>query len=151
LLLRLKPFNLSIRLDHSLDTGQWRVPYTQIGFDANATLVHSTNPSCSTPSEAAQYNESDRCLRDAKKLKFARRTGGTNPITRHTLTADEVIGEVLDCNNAFIPIAVGSFGELGSLFRSFIKNHKALPLLLFSPDRTNAARAAARATVHRTC
>jgi hypothetical protein len=79
LLPRLKPFDLSIRLDHSLDISQWRVPYTQIGFDV--TLVHSTNPSCSTPSEAAQYNESDLCLRDGEKLKFARRTGGTNPIT----------------------------------------------------------------------
>jgi hypothetical protein len=75
----LKPFDLSIRLDHSLETGQWRVPYTRIGFDV--TLIHSTNPSCSTPSEVAQYNETDLHLRDGEKMKFARRIGGTNPIT----------------------------------------------------------------------
>jgi hypothetical protein len=52
----LKPFDLSIRLYHSLETGQWHEPYTRIGFDV--TLIqHSTNPSCSTPSEVAQYNE----------------------------------------------------------------------------------------------
>jgi hypothetical protein len=71
----LKSFHLFIRLDHSLETGQWRVPYTRIGFDV--TLIHSTNPSCSTPSEVAQYNETDLRLRDGEKMKFVRRTGGT--------------------------------------------------------------------------
>jgi hypothetical protein len=68
-------------------------------------------------------------------MKFARRTGGTNPIT--------VIGEILDTNNMFIPIAVGSLGEFGSLFRRFIESHKTLPLPTFSQDRPNATRAAA--------
>jgi hypothetical protein len=54
-------------------------------------------------------------------MKFARRTGGTNPITNKTLSADEVIGEILDTNSVFIPIAVGPFGEFGSLFRRFIE------------------------------
>jgi hypothetical protein len=108
----LKPFNLSIRLDHSLETGQWRVPYTRIGFDV--TLIQSTNPSCSTPSEVAQYNETDLLLRDGEKMKFARRLGGTNPITKLTLIADEVIGKILDSNNVFIPIAVGPLDELGT-------------------------------------
>jgi hypothetical protein len=93
----LKPFDLSIRLDHSLESCQWHVQYTRIGFDV--TLIHSTNPSCSTPSEVAQYNETDLRLRDGEKMKFARRIGGTNPITRRTLTADGVIGEILDSNN----------------------------------------------------
>jgi hypothetical protein len=144
---RLKPFDLSIRLDHSLESGQWRVPYTRIGFDV--TLIHSTNPSCSTPSEVAQYNETDLRLRDGEKMKFARRTGGTNPITRRMLTADEVIGEILDNNNVFIPIAVGPFGELGTLFRWFIENCKVLPLPTFSQDRPNATSAAEQATTHR--
>jgi hypothetical protein len=49
-------------------------------------------------------------------MKFARRTAGTNPITNKTLSADEVIGEIIDTNNVFIPIAVGPLGEFGSLF-----------------------------------
>lgn len=144
----LKPFDLSVRLDHSLETGQWRVPYTRIGFDV--TLIHSTNPSCSSPSEVAQYNETDLRLRDGEKMKFARRTGGTNPISNITLTADQVIGEILDSNNVFIPIAVGPFGELGTLFRRFIENCRVLPLPTFSPERVNAKRAAERATNNRT-
>jgi hypothetical protein len=89
-------------------------------------------------------------LRDGKKMKFARRTGGTNPITKRTLTADEVIGEILDSNNVFIPIAIGPFGELGTLFRRFIGNCRVLPLPTFSQDRPNATRAAERAVTHRT-
>jgi hypothetical protein len=81
---RLKPFDLLIRLDHSLDTTRcWQTPYTRIGFDV--TLIHSTNNSSSSTSEAAQYNETDLRLRDGEKMKFARRTGGTNPIINTTL------------------------------------------------------------------
>jgi hypothetical protein len=76
--------------------------------------------------------------------------GGTNPITNKTLSADEVIGEILDTNNVFIPIAVGPFGEFGSLFHRFIKTHKTLPLPTFSQDRPNATRAAALAVTNRT-
>jgi hypothetical protein len=145
---RLKPFDLSIRLDHSLDTRCWRTPYKRIGFDV--TLIHSTNDSSSSTSEAAQYNETYLRLRDGEKMKFARRTGGTNPITNKTLSADQVIGEILDTNNAFIPLAVGPFGEYGSLFRRFIESHRVLPLPSFSTDRPNATRAAALAVNNRT-
>ena len=145
---QLKPFDLSIRLDHQLDTRCWRTPYTRIGFDV--TIIHSTMDSSSSASEAALYNETDLRLRDGEKMKFARRTGGTNPLTKRTLTADEVIGEILDCNNAFIPIAVGPFGELGSIFRRFIERYNTLPLPTFSKERPNAERAAKRAIIHRT-
>jgi hypothetical protein len=83
-------------------------------------------------------------------MKFARRTGGTNPLTNQTLSADEVIGEILDSNNAFIPIAVGPFGEFGSLFLRFIERSRTLPLPTFSADRPNATRAAERAITNRT-
>jgi hypothetical protein len=52
-------------------------------------------------------------------MKFARRTGGTNEITKRTLSADEVIGKIMDANFSFIPIAVGAFGEIGSTFLRF--------------------------------
>jgi hypothetical protein len=83
-------------------------------------------------------------------MKFARRTGGTNPITNKTLSVDEVICEILDTNNVFIPVAVGPFGEFGILFRRFIESHKILPLPEFSADRPNATRAAALAVMNRT-
>jgi hypothetical protein len=105
--------------------------------------IHSTNDSSSSSSEAAQYNKTDLRLRDGEKMKFARRMGGTNPITTKTPSADEVIGEILDTNNVFVPIAVGPFGEFDSLFRRFIEWHKILPLPTFSPDPQNATRAAA--------
>jgi hypothetical protein len=73
-------------------------------------------------------------------MKFARRTGGTNPITNKTLSADEVIGEILYMNNVFIPIAVGPFGEFGSLIRQFIESHMILSLLEFSIDQMQHER-----------
>jgi hypothetical protein len=76
---RLKPFDLSIRLDHSLDPGSWRTHLSRIGFDV--TIIHATRPSVCTPSEAAQFTESDLHLRDGEKQKFARRNGGTNKLT----------------------------------------------------------------------
>jgi hypothetical protein len=126
---RLKPFDLSIRLDHSLDPGSWRTHLSRIGFDV--TIIHATRPSVCTPSEAAQFTESDLRLRDKEKQKFARRNGGTNKLTRRTLTADGVIGEIIDSNNSFIPIAVGPNGEFGSLFRRFLHGFNPLPLPTF--------------------
>jgi hypothetical protein len=145
---RLQPFDLSIRLDHSLDTGHWKTPYKRIGFDV--TIIHSTKPSSSTASEAAQYNEMDLRLRDGERMKFARPRGGTNPITARTVPPDDVIGEIINSNQAFIPIAVGPFGGFGSLFCRFIDDVNTLPLPTLPTDRPNAARAAKIATNHRT-
>jgi hypothetical protein len=65
-----------------------------------------------------------------------------NKLTRRTLTTDAVIGEILDSNNVFIPIAVGPNGEFGSLFRRFLNGSNPLPLPTFRDDRPNAIRAA---------
>lgn len=145
---RLKPFDLSIRLDHSLDPAAWRTHFSRIGFDV--TLIHSTKPSISTVSEAATYTESDLRLRDGEKCKFARRTGGTNHLTHRTLSADDVIGEIIESNNAFIPIAVGPHGEFGTLFRRFIEGTDPIPISSFPPNRPNAKLAAEIATNART-
>jgi hypothetical protein len=105
------------------DTRCWRSPYTRIGF--GVTLIHSTNNSSSSNSEAAQYNETDLGLRDGEKMKFAKRTGSMNPIpiTNKTLSADEVIGEILlDANNVFIPIAAGPLVNLGAYSEGSMKH-----------------------------
>jgi hypothetical protein len=145
---RLKPFDLSVRLDHSLTTGAIRTPYSRIGFDV--TLIHSTRPPAISETEAAQYTDIDLRLREGERLKFVRRTGGTNKITKRTLSADEVIGEIMDGNNCLIPIAVGPYGELGSLFRRFLRGDTVIPITNFDPDRPHARRAYDRATHIRT-
>ena len=55
-----------------------------------------------------------------KKKKFERPRGGTNNVTRVTLTGDQAIGQMIDSNQAPIPIAVGPFGELGEIFMRFL-------------------------------
>jgi hypothetical protein len=92
----------------------------------------------------------DLRLRDGERTKFARPRRGTNPITARTVPPDDVIGEILNSNQAFIPIAVGPFGSFDSLFCRFIDDVTTLSLPTFPVDRPNASRAAKLATNHRT-
>ena len=68
--------------------------------------------------------------------------GGTNDITSKTLSPDEVIGEINNSNYSFIPIAIGPFGEMGSIFRRFWDGSDPLPLPKFDSDKPEADRAA---------
>ena len=145
---RLQPFDVSIRLDHSLESGAWRVPFSRIGFDV--TIVHSTKQPTTNPSEAAKYTIADLRLREGEREKFARRRGSTNTLTKRTLSADQIIGEIMTANNTFIPIAVGPNGEFGSLFRRFLEGDNALQLPSFSSERPNALLAAERAVSSKT-
>ena len=121
-----------------------------MGFDV--TLIHSTKdlPSNLPDSETATFNTHELRLREGEKHKFARQSGGTNAISKRTLSADEVIGEILDSNYAFIPIAVGPFGDIGSLFMRFWDGSDTLPLPNFTKACPNALRAAKRATAGET-
>jgi hypothetical protein len=85
----------------------------------------------------------DLHLRDGERMKIARPRGGT----KHCPTIvppDDVISEILNSNQAFIPIEVGPFGSFG------FDNVTTLPLPTFSVDQPNASRAAKLATNHRT-
>lgn len=73
-------------------------------------------------------------------MKFARRTGGTNKLTKKTLSADQVIGEIINGNNCFIPISVGHFGDLGSLFGRFLSGDNVIPITSLGNERPNAQR-----------
>jgi hypothetical protein len=57
-------------------------------------------------------------------MKFARRPGGTNTITNtnKTLSADGVIGEILNTNNVFTPIAVCHLVNLAASYANSL-NH----------------------------
>jgi len=118
----LKPFDLSIRLDHLLSDKAWCTPFSRIGFDVH--LIHPPRPSSSNQlDESAQHHELDLRLREGEKMKFARSrsrmTGGKNEITKRTLSAHEVTGKIMDANFSFIPIAIGAFGEIGRTFLLF--------------------------------
>ena len=114
----LKLFDLLIRLNHLLTQGTWQIPFARIGFDV--VFIHSNKRAPLDPSpEAASYYESDLSLREGEQKKFARSRGGTNAITGKILTPDEVIGEINDANQCFIPIAIEPHGEIGSTFRRF--------------------------------
>jgi hypothetical protein len=141
----LKPFDVSIRLDHLLSDGAWRTPFARIGFDI--TLVHSTKPLSLPPShdETATVNENTLRLRKGESDKFARRTGGTNEVSKRTLSADQVIGEIMEASYSFIPVAIGPFGEIGDIFMRFWDGSANPTPFSFPRERPYAAEAAKRA------
>ena len=131
-------------ITHStLEPGALRVPFSLIGF--NVVMIHATQPSKSSPSEAATYNETDLRLRVGERKKFECSRGGTNILTKRTLSPDKVIGEILNnANYSFVvPIAVGPYGEIGSLLTtSYTEATHYLYQTLTLIARTRAARAA---------
>jgi hypothetical protein len=89
----------------------------------------------------------DLRISDRERMKFSRPRGGTNPITTRTVQPDDIIGEIINSNQAFNPIAVGPlFKGIGYLFCRFIDDVNTLPLPTFLTDRPNPARVAKLAT-----
>ena len=134
----LRPFDLSVKLDHVIGKDRWRTPLSRLGFDVT---VISSAVSSSTASQIAQKKESDMRLQDGEQKKFSR-NAYTNPDTGVTLTGDEIIGEILDTNSALIPITVTEFGQLGSLARRFFYGTAAMKLPTFGVNEPNAKLAA---------
>lgn len=120
----LRPFDLSIKLDHILTDGAWRSSLNRIGFDV--TLI-SSNVSSSKQSLINLNKETEQRLCEKEKAKFMRKSH-TDEGSGIILTGDEQIGEIFRHNNALVPIAVTEFGQLGSLFnRFFIWNRHPSP------------------------
>lgn len=86
-------------------------------------------------------HEMDLRLRDSENSKFARPGGGTNRETLRTYSPDEVMGLIVDANYAFLPIAVGPFGNIGRVFVRFWNSTLAWKFNEsdFKEDRPNAA------------
>eukprot|EP00956_Cyclotella_meneghiniana_P011645 scaffold16384_cov76-Cyclotella_meneghiniana.AAC.5 len=123
----LKPFDLSIRLNHLLTQGACQIPFGRIG------------PSLDT----ASFNESDLRLREGEMKKFARRTGGTNNVTSKTLSADEVIGELNRCKLQLHTYCNWPpWRNRKHFFKCFWDGSDPLPLPSFTKDRPEAKRAA---------
>ena len=134
----IRPFDLSIKLDHLLGDSIWRSPLNRIGFDV---YVISSNASTSTKAQTNKKKKSDIRLRDGEKEKFCRK-GHTDKGSSTTLTGDEIIGEILNTNSALIPITVTEFGQFGSLFERFLFGREALKIPNFSDNQKNAKAAA---------
>ena len=62
------------------------------------------------------------------------------------LTGDQAIGQILDSNQALIPIDIGPFGELGEIFMQFLYGTAPRSLPKISASKPNAQRALDLAT-----
>ena len=134
----IRPFDLSIKLDHLLTDRAWRSPLCRLGFDV---CVISSNASSSAKSLTACKHTSALRLRNSEWEKFCRR-GHTNKDTKLTMTGNEIIGEILATNIALIPITVTDLGQFGSLFERFLYGTDAHKLPTFGKDRVHARKAA---------
>jgi hypothetical protein len=66
-------------------------------------------------------------------------------VSQKTLSADQVIGEIVDTNYSFIPVDIGPFGEIGDVFMRFWDENVNPAPLAFPKQRSNAAEASKRA------
>lgn len=71
-------------------------------------------------------------LRDGGKTEVCKEKWWNQQTTKRTLSADQVIGEIIDGKNSFILIAVGPNGDFGTLFEWFLHSSNPLPLPSFS-------------------
>ena len=129
----LRPFDLSVQLDHLMNDSPWKTTLSHLGFDV--TVIPSA-ASSSSASQSARKHESIRRLRDAEQMKFCR-DDYTND-SGFTLSGDAIIGDILDSHAALIPIAVTEFGQFGPLFRRFCFNGAAFPLNISKSKFPNA-------------
>ena len=135
---KLRPFDLSVKLDHVIGKDRWRTTLDRIGFDVT---VISSAASSSAASQTAQQKDSNTRLCDGERKKY-RRNGYTDKDTGVTLTGDEIIGEILSTNCALVPITVTEFGQLGSLACRFLYGTAAMTIPTFNDDEVNAKAAA---------
>ncbi len=138
---RLRPFDLSVKLDQLLMDKSWRCPLNYIGFDVYCI---SSMISSSHRSQQNQNKASFIRLQDGEKEKFCRR-GASDKKKKTTLSGDDIMREILQVDSALIPIAVTEFGSFGPLFNRFMFG-KAAPLAPdYGEDWQNATAAARRA------
>jgi hypothetical protein len=81
-------------------------------------------------------------LQKGEKAKFERKDGGSNETTQQTLSADEIIGDILTQNMGFIPIAISPWGTCGSIFNRFLYGEGASSQPKINKNKPNAQKAA---------
>jgi len=133
----LRPFDLSVTFDPLLDETAWRSSLYQLGFDV--TFITS-KPTTSSKSRTARKTELNMRLRLGERGKFQRR-GKTDKETMISLTGDEIIGNIIQQNMGFIPIAISPHGHTSSLWNRHMYGTNAMPCPEFDSKRIHAPAA----------
>ena len=134
----LRPFDISVLLDHMLDETAWRSPLKRIGFDV--TMITSNTKCKLTSSRIARKNELQLRLRTGEKGKCCR-TGKSDKHFQTTLTGEDIIKNILNDNMALCPISVSPHGHTGSLFERFLHGTEPFPSDDYPESRPHAKRA----------
>ena len=113
----LRPFDISILLDHMPDETAWRNPLKRTGFDV--TMITSNTKYKLTSSRRARKNELQLRLRTGEKGKVCR-TGNSDKHFQTTLTGEDITKNILNDTMALCPISVSPHGHTGSLFERFL-------------------------------
>ena len=83
-------------------------------------------------------------MEEGEQNKFQRSRGGTDPLTKESLSGDQIIGEIIDNNMALLPMAITPFGKFGQIANRFWYGTSAHipPKLYTSQNKPNAIKAA---------
>ena len=115
---QIRPFGFSFRLDQVMDPQLWHCPLSWVGFDN--IIINSNNPTSSVKMAALSKHSAWR-LQTGEMGKFERTLGASNSLPQQTLTADKIIGDIIDQNMALIPIVISPWGACGGgLFNQFL-------------------------------
>ena len=139
---RVRPADISFRVDHSLGESHWRTPIQSLLF--NVTTSNSVNDPGSY-SEDARIKLNILQLQDKEKEKFLIEDK-KNKKTGVTVTGEQIMRDFNARKYAFIPAVVSPFGKLGNILERFLFGTEAIPFPAFSSSKPHAKKAQEIAT-----
>ncbi|EED86272.1 predicted protein, partial [Thalassiosira pseudonana CCMP1335] len=133
-----RPFDWFMDVNHvTAATLKQGTALSTIGFD----VIVISPPSPSDLLQYAPLENTTRLLRNGEKGKFMRVKGGTNKLTGHTISPDQLMGDIVDSHHALIPQVVDPWGKWNELFeRTLIGDRAAPPVPSYPASRRNAQR-----------
>ena len=139
---RTAPFDVSFKINHYIGESHFKSPLKRVGLDV---IITHASDSQSSPPQTAQPNHIQLQLQEGEKAKYHRQKGGTNPVTKETLSGDQIVGELLDDGMSLVPMAVSPYGLFGGASQRFwygTEKHYYPPPKLSKPNAIRAANIA---------
>ena len=123
---KIKPFDLSFKVNKNIGESYYRSPLRRIGFDI--TMSQPSNEPPNSDITRAQNNSIALQLLECEMGKFNRKEGGTNPTTKVTLSGDQIIGELTNSHQALLPWSISPYGMFGDIASRFWYGNDAVDL-----------------------
>jgi len=123
---KIKPFDLSFRVNKNIGETYYKSPLQRIGFDI--TMSQPSNEPPNSDITRAQIKSIKLQLLECEMGKFNRKEGGTNPTTKVTLSGDQIIQELTNSHQALLPWSISPYGMFGDIASRFWYGNDAVNL-----------------------